>query len=67
MKFSIIGGAELYRQAPPLAETLYLTEIEADFAADTFFPEVAPEHWQEISRSQTARHDGLNYAFGESA
>ena len=59
----IIGGAELYRQALPLAETLYLTEIAADFDGDTFFPEVAPEHWQEISRSQSARHDGLSYAF----
>ena len=34
----IIGGAELYRQSLGLAERLELTEIQANFEADTFFP-----------------------------
>lgn len=34
----IIGGAELYRQTLGLADKLELTEIEADFPADAFFP-----------------------------
>ena len=34
----IAGGARLYREALPLAEVLYLTEIDADYAGDTFFP-----------------------------
>ena len=32
------GGPEIYREALPLADRVYLTEIHADFAADTFFP-----------------------------
>jgi dihydrofolate reductase len=36
----LIGGAELYRQALPQADVLYLTEIDAEFAGDAFFPEV---------------------------
>ena len=34
----VIGGAQLYAQALPLADELVLTEIDADAAADTFFP-----------------------------
>ena len=59
----VIGGADLYRQALPLAGRLYLTEIAADFAGDTRFPDVAPEDWREISRSQPAEEAGLAYAF----
>ena len=37
-KAFVIGGAEIYAQALPLADELVLTEIDADFDADTFFP-----------------------------
>ena len=36
----IIGGADIYRQFLPYADTLYLTEIGGAFHADTFFPEI---------------------------
>ncbi|HVU37443.1 MAG TPA: dihydrofolate reductase [Opitutales bacterium] len=32
------GGLEIYREALPLADKIYLTEIDADFAGDTFLP-----------------------------
>ncbi len=34
----VIGGAEIYAQALPLADELVLTEIDADFDGDAFFP-----------------------------
>ncbi len=34
----VIGGAQLYAQALPLAHTLVLTEIDADLDGDAFFP-----------------------------
>ena len=37
-KLFVIGGAEIYAQALPLADELVLTEIDADFDGDTFFP-----------------------------
>lgn len=46
----VIGGAALYREALPLADRLYLTEIEQRFDGDVFFPDVSPQDWQEISR-----------------
>lgn len=41
----IIGGGELFKQALPTADTLYLTEIQADIEGDTFF-EFDEENWQ---------------------
>lgn len=44
----IIGGGELFKQAMSLAETLYLTEIQAEIAGDTFF-EFDEEKWTLVS------------------
>ncbi|MEG9489783.1 dihydrofolate reductase [Mannheimia indoligenes] len=41
----IIGGGELFKQAMPMADTLYLTEIQAEIEGDTFF-EFDEENWQ---------------------
>lgn len=47
----IIGGASVYRQALPFADTLCLTEIDDEASeADAFFPAVFPEVWHEKSR-----------------
>ena len=46
----IVGGAELYRQAVPLVDTLYITEIQQDVDGDAHFPEFNPNAWTEISR-----------------
>ncbi|MCM1152112.1 MAG: dihydrofolate reductase [Muribaculum sp.] len=43
----IIGGGEIYRQAMPYADTLYITYVDATCEeADTRFPEINPEEWQ---------------------
>lgn len=47
----VIGGAEIYRQAINLADKLYLTEIEADYDGDAFFPVLDPDLWQETCRT----------------
>lgn len=44
----IIGGGELFKQAMPLADKLYLTEIQADIDGDTFF-EFDEEGWRLLS------------------
>lgn len=35
----VIGGGQIYEQAMPFAQRIYLTEVEGDFGADTFFPD----------------------------
>jgi dihydrofolate reductase len=42
----IIGGAELYRAALPIANRLYLTRVQAEVAGDTYFPETAWNEWR---------------------
>jgi dihydrofolate reductase len=37
-KAFVMGGGQLYTEALPLADELELTEVDANFAADTFFP-----------------------------
>ncbi len=46
----IVGGAELYAQALPLADTLYLTEILQDVTGDAHFPAFDSGVWQEVAR-----------------
>jgi dihydrofolate reductase len=59
----VIGGAELYRQALPLAGRLYLTEIAESIEGDVFFPEVLPQDWEEVSRTQQQGVSGLAFSF----
>ena len=46
----VIGGAAIYQLGMPLANRLYLTEIDATLAGDTFFPDFPPSAWKEVSR-----------------
>ena len=49
----IIGGAEIYRQALPLADKVYLTVVNQTISdADTFFPEIDPSQWVETECEQ---------------
>ena len=50
-----IGGAVLYREALPHADTLYLTEIKENIEGDTFFPQVDLANWREVSRLPQAQ------------
>jgi len=59
----VIGGAEIYALALPRADELQLTEIEAEFPADTFFPAFDRERFALTAREPHQTADGLRYAF----
>lgn len=59
----VIGGAEIYRQALPLAGRIYLTEIGQEVEGDASFPEIPAAEWQETSRETHVSAEGLGYAF----
>lgn len=44
----IIGGAEIFRQAMPLAHKIYLTEVQWPFEGDTFFPDFPEAEFREV-------------------
>ncbi|MGH8308124.1 MAG: dihydrofolate reductase [Gammaproteobacteria bacterium] len=50
----VIGGGELYREALPHAQRIYLTRVHASFDADTFFPVLDPADWRETARADHA-------------
>ncbi len=59
----VIGGAELYAKTMSVAERLYLTEIDQDFAGDVFFPEIPASEWKEVSRKAQQGTSGLTFSF----
>lgn len=59
----IIGGGQIYNQALPIANRLYLTEIHAHFKGDTVFPEFNRSNWTEKSRISNKNSDGMRYSF----
>lgn len=59
----IMGGAQIYAQALPLATDLRLTEIYLHIAGDAFFPEFNSTDWQEYSRTHHTTENGLQYDF----
>jgi len=59
----LIGGAELYRDGLNSADKLYLTEIEASFEGDAFFPEINLAEWAEISREEHISEKGLGFSY----
>ena len=52
------GGGEIYREALPLAERLYLTEVAAEPSGDTLFPEISSADWAEASREPLPPSEG---------
>jgi len=59
-----IGGAQLYAEAIPFADEIYLTRIDADFPGDTYMPGFDSTAWREASREDASDPaTGLRYAF----
>jgi dihydrofolate reductase len=58
-----VGGAELYAQVLSRADRLYLTEIQADYTGDAWFPAFDRASWRESERREQVNPDGLAYHF----
>ena len=58
----VIGGAEIYRQALPLARTAVVTQIDANFEGDAHAPEFGPL-WRETQREPHTAANGLAFSF----
>ena len=59
----VIGGAQIYAEALPWATRLELTEIDADFDADCFFPAWPRADFAENGRDSNTSPDGWTYDF----
>lgn len=59
----VIGGAELYRLALPLAGLVHLTRVHATVEADTFLPSLEPLDWEEVSSERHAADERHAYPY----
>ena len=58
----VIGGAQLYALALPLATTAVVTEIDTELEGDAFAPTFGP-NWTETAREEHTAANGLHYRF----
>jgi dihydrofolate reductase len=59
----IIGGADIYQLALPIAEKMYLTLVHHKFDGDTCFPKWDQTEWEEIERQDFPADEKNNYAY----
>jgi dihydrofolate reductase len=58
----VIGGAQIYAQALPLATSAEVTEIALEVSGDAYAPEFGPD-WHETRRESHVAASGLAYSF----
>ena len=58
----VIGGAQVYAAAEPLADRIEVTEIAQDFEGDAFAP-ILGAQWIEAARESHVSSSGLNFSF----
>ena len=59
----VIGGAQIYREAMPFADSIYVTEIDEDFRGDTFAPEIPSYFGVVAHETAVCEKSGLSLAF----
>ena len=49
-KAFVIGGADIYNYALPIAQYLYITIVHAELEGDIYFPDWNQKQWREVER-----------------
>ena len=59
----IIGGGQIYTEALPMVDRMYVTQVHAEVEGDAFFPEVNWDEWEEIGREDFSASDNNPYDY----
>lgn len=59
----VIGGAEIYQQAMPLADRLEITEVDLDPEGDSWFPEISAVNWKKTAKNTPPGQTGTGFSF----
>ncbi|MGM0769690.1 MAG: dihydrofolate reductase [Pseudomonadota bacterium] len=59
----IIGGGQIYAEALPTVDRIYITRVHAEIEGDAFFPEVNWDEWEEIGREDFSASDNNPYDY----
>ncbi len=59
----VIGGSTLYEATLPMADALYITQINRDFPGDTFFPDFGRNQWAELERENVVDDPEVSFTY----
>ena len=59
----VMGGAQIYAEALPLASDLRITEVDLSIDGDAYFPSIDASIWQEVEREVHVSANGLAFSF----
>lgn len=59
----IIGGGEIYKQSIEIADKIELTRVHTEVEADTFFPEIEPNHWKILEEEYHPKDEKHKFDF----
>jgi dihydrofolate reductase len=59
----VIGGGVTYREALPLTDRVYATEVDADVEGDVFFPALPESDWHCTERSEPIVENDHGFTF----
>jgi dihydrofolate reductase len=59
----IIGGGQVYEQAMPVANRIYLTRVHAELEGDAFFPELNEKDWHIVSKNDFPKDEKHEYDY----
>ena len=63
-KIFIIGGGRIYEDFLPYCDTAYVTRVDGDFGADTWFPDLdSCDRWELKEESPRREYNGVAYRF----
>ncbi len=62
-KAFIIGGEKIYNDFIDLCDTVYITRIDKEFDADSYFPNLLEHGFKITFSSETKIYENINYKF----
>lgn len=62
-ELAVLGGENVYKMCLSKVDTLYITEVHAEFEGDTFFPEIPQAEWREVERKDFSADEKNPYAY----
>ena len=62
-EYFIIGGGEIYEQALPVADRMYITRIDEEFPGDTFAPDFDEAAWELTEKEKGIKNEKNPYDY----
>lgn len=59
----VFGGGEIFREALPLVDKIYMTVVHCQIAGDTHFPTLDPDDWTELERQEFKSDEKNEYDY----